>query len=341
MALNILRKIGTYVFVLLGLSVLIFTISRIAPGDPARIALGARAPEETVQALRVQMNLDRPYYVQYVLWLRDALRLDLGESLQTRLPVSTDIRRLLPATLELVFLAAVWMIFFGLLLGILAAKFTGTWLDGIIRILSYLGVVAPAIVWSIILMLLFAYLIPIFPSTGRLSLGMPPPEMVTGMYTVDFLIAGNFAGFLDALRHLFLPAIGLTFGGIAQGARITRGTMVENGQKDYILAERAYGIPEYKMLTKYWLKPSLIPTVSVTSLDIASMFGGAFLVEQLFNYPGLARYGMQAVLNKDLNAIAGVAMVLGLVFIIVNIIIDFIVSRLDPRVRLQGGSGGE
>jgi peptide/nickel transport system permease protein len=332
-----LKRLGTYLLVLLGLSVLIFTISRVAPGDPARIALGPRAPESVVQALREKMNLDKPYVVQYFLWLKDAVQLDLGDSLQSRRPVIQDIRQYLPATLEVVIIAAVWMIFCGLMLGILAAKFTGTWLDGIIRVFSYLGVVAPAFVWSIILMLLFAYIIPIFPSTGRVSLSMAPPKSITGMYTIDYLLAGNIKGFKDALMHLILPAIGLTFGGIAQSARITRGTMVENSLKDYILAQRAYGIPERKMLFKYWLKPSLIPTVSVTSLDIASMFGGAFLVEQLYNYPGLARYGMQAVLNKDLNAIAGVAMVLGCVFMIVNIIIDFVVARLDPRVRMSGG----
>jgi len=323
--------------VLLGLSVLIFVISRVAPGDPARIALGPRAPESVVQALREKMNLDKPFVVQYFLWLKAALRLDLGDSLQSRRPVIQDIREYLPATLEVVSIAAVWMILFGLLLGVLAAKFTGTWLDGIIRVFSYLGVVAPAFVWSIILMLLFAYVVPIFPSTGRVGLSTPLPKTITGMYTIDYLLAGDFRGFKDAFTHLVLPAIGLTFGGIAQSARITRGTMVENSLKDYILAQRAYGIPERKMLFKYWLKPSLIPTVSVTSLDIASMFGGAFLVEQLYNYPGLARYGMQAVLNKDLNAIAGVAMVLGCVFIVVNIVIDIVVARLDPRVRLSGG----
>ena len=335
MLLKIVQKIATYVLVLVGLSILIFIISRVAPGDPARIALGPRAPEETVQALREKMNLDKPVVVQYLLWLRDALRLDLGDSLQTRGPVTKDIEKYLPATLEIVIFASVWMVFFGLLLGILAAKFTGTWLDGIIRVFSYLGVVAPSFVWSINLMLLFAYVLPIFPSTGRISMGMAPPATITGMYTIDYLLQGDWAGFKDAFSHLVLPAIGLTFGGIAQSARITRGTMVENSLKDYILAERAYGIPESKMLTKYWLRPSLIPTVSVTSLDIASMFGGAFLVEQLYNYPGLARYGMQAVLNKDLNAIAGVAMVLGCVFILVNIIIDFVVARLDPRVRMS------
>ncbi len=336
--IRVLRKMATYIFVLLGLSILIFCISRVMPGDPARLALGPRAPEETVQALREEMHLDEPYITQYFLWLKGAIRLDLGNSLQTRGPVAEDIAKYLPATMEVVLFAAVWMVFFGLLLGIISTKFTGTWLDGVIRVISYLGVVAPAFVWAIILMLLFCYMIPLFPSTGRITLGMAAPATITGMYTLDYLLQGNIAGFKDAFHHLMLPAISLCFGGIAQSARITRGTMIENGVKDYILAERAYGIPENVMLFKYWLKPSLIPTVTVTSLDIASIFGGAFLVENLFNYPGLARYGYTAILNKDINAIAGVVMVLGLVFILVNILIDIIVAWLDPRVRLMGGS---
>lgn len=336
--LGVLKKAATYIFVLLGLSILIFCISRVMPGDPARLALGARAPEETVQALREEMNLDKPYVTQYFIWLKGAIKMDLGKSLQTRSPVSEDIAKYLPATLEIVLFAAICMVFFGLLLGIISTKFTGTWLDGIIRVISYLGVVAPAFVWAIILMLLFCYVMPVFPSTGRITLGMASPKTVTGMYTLDYLLEGNIEGFRNALQHLVLPAISLCFGGIAQSARITRGTMIENGSKDYILAEKAYGIPENKMLFKYWLKPSLIPTVSVTSLDIASIFGGAFLVENLFNYPGLARYGYMAVLNKDINAIAGVAMILGLVFIFVNIIIDIIVAWLDPKVLLMGGN---
>lgn len=335
MVLKLLRRIGAYMLVLLGLSMLVFLLSRVAPGDPARMALGPRAPESTVQALRERMNLDKPIPVQYILWLRDAVRFDFGDSLQTRGPVLRDIAKYLPASLELVFLAGLIMISLGLLLGILSAKFTGTWFDGAVRVFSYLGVCAPAFVWSLILMLLFAHVWPLFPSSGRISLTMTPPQTITGMYTVDYLLQGNWAGFKDALYHLILPAVGLTFGGIAQSARITRGTMVENSMKDYILAERAYGIPENKLLTKYWLKPSLIPTVSILSLDIAGIIGGAFLIEQLYNYPGFSRYGIQAVLNKDLNAIAGVAMVLGCLFIVVNVVIDFVVACLDPRIRLS------
>lgn len=337
MLINWLKKIGTYLLVLVGLSILVFIIGRVIPGDPARQALGPRAPEEVVQALREEMNLDKPYVTQYFLWLKGAVKLDLGKSLMTRRPVMTDIKEFLPATLEIVGISAFLMALGGIFLGIISTKYSNSWLDGVIRVISYLGIVSPAFVWAIIFMLIFGYNIPIFPTTGRIGLTITAPPTVTGMYTIDFLLNGDIVGFKDALSHLVLPAIALMLGGLAQAARITRSSMTENSVKDYILAEQAYGIPERKILFKYLLKPSLIPTVSVLSLDMASLFGSAFLVEQLFNYPGLSRYGMQAMLNKDLNAISAVVMILGIVFIIVNILIDIVVAYLDPRVRLMGG----
>lgn len=337
MLLTIFKRLGPYLLVLLGLSILVFVIGRVIPGDPARQALGPRAPEATVQALREEMNLDKPIVVQYGLWLKGAVRLDLGRSLLTRRPVIEDIKQYLPATLEIVLVSALFMVFGGILMGILATKYANTWFDGVIRVLSYLGIVSPAFVWAIIFVLLFGYVFPIFPTTGRLSMTMAAPPNVTGMYTFDFLLNGNFAGFKDALSHLLLPAFALMLGGMAQAARITRSSMTDNASKDFILAKKAYGVPEKEVLFKYLLKPSLIPTVSVLSLDIAALFGNAFLVEQLFNYPGLSRYGMQAMLNKDLNAISAVVMILGVVFILVNIIIDVVVAYLDPRVRLMGG----
>jgi peptide/nickel transport system permease protein len=332
------KKIFTYLLVLVGLSILVFIIGRVIPGDPARQALGPRVPEETVQALRVEMSLDKPYPVQYLRWLSGAVRLDLGRSLLTRRPVISDIRDYLPATLEIVIISAFFMILGGILLGILATKFANSFLDGAIRVFSYLGIVSPAFVWAIIFILLFGYVFPVFPTTGRITMGIPAPFRVTGMYTLDYLLAGNFRGFANAMSHLILPAIALMLGGMSQAARLTRTTMLENSTKDYILAEQAYGVPMGKIFFVYLLKPSLIPTVSVLSLDVAALFGNAFLVEQLFNYPGLSRYGMQAMLNKDLNAISAVVMILGIVFILVNIVIDLIVSYLDPRIRLSGGS---
>lgn len=333
-----LKKVSTYLFVLVGLSILIFIIARVVPGDPARLALGPRTPEVTVQKLRQEMNLDEPIYLQYVLWVKGVLHGDFGKSLITRRPVIKDIKEFLPATLEMVMLSALFMIVGGITLGILSAKFSDTWLDGVIRIISYLGIVAPAFVWAIIFMLVFGYLFPIFPITGRLSYGIIEPKFITGMYMIDGLLSGSLNTVKDAFMHLLLPALSLCLGGLAQAARITRASMTDNMSKDYVSAQKAYGIPERVILFKYLLKPSLIPTISVLGLDIAALFGNAFLVELIFNFSGLSKYGIQAMLNKDINVISAVVMILGLVFISVNIVIDIIVAFLDPRIRLMGRS---
>ena len=332
----ILKKIAIYAFVLIGLSILIFVIGRVVPGDPARLALGPRTPEDVVQNLREEMNLDKPIYEQYILWLRGVLKGDLGNSLMTRRPVMTDLKEFLPATMEVALISALLMIFIGIFLGILSTKYNNTALDGVIRVFSYLGVASPAFVWATIFIFLFGFVWPILPTMGRLSYGVDAPQYITGMYTIDAVVTGDFATAVDAFKHLILPAVALSLGGLAQAARITRSTMVDNSEKDFILAEKAYGVPEKKILFKYLLKPSLIPTVTVLALDIAALFGNAFLVELIFNYPGMSKYGINAMTNKDLNSISAVVMVLGLIFITVNIIIDVLVTILDPRVKLMG-----
>lgn len=332
----LLKKIMVYIFVLLGLSVLIFVIGRVVPGDPARLALGPRTPEEVVQNLREEMNLDKPIHQQYILWLKGVVHGDLGNSLITRRPVMTDLKEFLPATMEVAIISALLMIFFGIFLGILSTKYNNTAVDGIIRVFSYLGVASPAFVWATIFIFVFGFMWPVLPTMGRLSYGIQAPEGITGMYTLDSIIAGDFATAADAFKHLILPAVALSLGGLAQAARITRSTMVDNSEKDYILAEKAYGVSEKRILFKYLLKPSLIPTVTVLALDIAALFGNAFLVELIFNYPGMSKYGINAMVNKDLNAISAVVMVLGLTFIIVNVAIDVLVTVLDPRVKLMG-----
>lgn len=156
------------------------------------------------------------------------------------------------------------------------------------------------------------------------------------MYTVDALLTGNFEVFWDALHHLFLPALALAMGSLAQEARLTRSSMSDNLNKDCIASARALGISEGLIMRRYLLKPSLIPVVSILGLDFAAGIGNAFLVELIFNWPGISRYGMNAMLSKDLNAISGVIISLGLIFIIVNILVDIIVAQLDPRIRLRG-----
>lgn len=334
----ILRRLAISIFVLFGLSILIFLIARIVPGDPARMALGPRAPVDVVERLRQQMHLDRPLLQQYGLWLWEVAHGNLGDSLVTRRPVRQDIREFFPATLELVGLTALFIIVAGISLGVISARYANTWFDNVVRLFSYLGIVTPAFAWAVILMLLFGFVWHIFPTYGRLTEGVIPPSTITGMYTVDSLLNGRFDLFWDAVMHLILPAIALALPPMSQAARITRSSMADNQNKDCIASMIAYGVPNRVVTGKYLLKPSLISPITVMALDIAATFGYAFMVEKIFGFPGLARYGIQVMLNKDVNAIVGVVMVLGVVFITLNIVVDIIVAYLDPRIRLLGRS---
>jgi len=322
-------------FVLLGLSMVIFLIARVMPGDPARMAVGSRAPQWVVDRLREQMHLNQPIYIQYGYWLGDALKGDFGLSLVTQRSVTKDVFEFFPASLELVLFSGVLSSFGGIGLGILSARYKDTWIDNFVRLFSYVGIVTPSFVFAILFILLFGFTLNWLPIIGRVSENVHLPPFVTGLVTVDALLAGQFSTFVDAIRHLLLPSLALAMGSIAQEARITRSSMADNLGKDYISAERALGIPENVVMGRFLLKPSLIPTISILGLDIASTFSVAFLVELIFNWPGIARYGMSSMLNKDLNSISAVILVLGTVFVIVNIIVDIVVAKLDPRIRLS------
>ena len=335
----LLRRLSLSIFVIFGLSILIFVIARVVPGEPARMALGPQAPEAVVEKLRQEMHLDKSLLEQYFIWVKDAFSGNFGRSLITKRLVLEDIKEYLPATMELVIFAGILMVIFAILLGTLAARYKDTWVDGLIRVSSYFGIAIPAFVAAIFFMLLFGYYWPILPVLGRLSSGITPPANITGLLTLDSLIQGNFVAFWDAFKHLILPSVALSLGAIFQEARITRSAMVDNMRKDFLSAERGYGIPERVIMFKYLLKPSLIPTVSIMGLDFAFLFGNAFLVETIFNWPGISRYGINAMLNKDLSAISAVVIIFGTIFVVVNIIVDIIVAFLDPRVRLSTSRG--
>jgi peptide/nickel transport system permease protein len=331
----IARRLLYAILVLLGLSVVIFVIARIMPGDPARMAVGMQAPQWVVDRLREQMHLTKPLPEQYYYWLRDALHGDFGLSLVTQRPVMSDIFEFFPASLELVLCSGILAALGGIGLGVISARRKDTWVDSLVRVFSYMGVVTPSFVFAILFILLFGWILHLFPVIGRLSEQIPAPARITGLVTVDSLLAGRLDAFVDALHHLVLPALALAMGSIAQESRITRSSMADNLGKDYITSARALGVSERVVMGRFLLKPSLIPTVSILGLDIASLFSIAFLVELIFNWPGLARYGLSAMLHKDLNAISAVILVLGAVFAFVNIVVDLIVARLDPRIRLN------
>ncbi|MEQ3216779.1 ABC transporter permease [Hominifimenecus microfluidus] len=330
----VLKRLLQSIIVLLGLSVLIFCIARVIPGDTATMALGSTASEEAKENYREQHHLNDPLPIQYMYWIRDAVQGNFGNSTQTKRAVSDDIADFLPATLELILFAAVLEIVCGIGLGVACARRSGGILDNTIRVTSYLGIATPSYVWAIFFMLIFCFWIPILPTIGRISSGMPKISTITGFYIIDGLLTGNPAVSWDAFKHLIMPGTALALTGIAQSARITRSSMLDNMSKDFVGAEISSGIPMKKVMWQYVLRPSATPSVSIIALDIAAMLGNAFVVEQVFSYPGISKYCLNAILNKDLNAIVGVVMVIGVAFLVVNILVDIISGFLDPRNRL-------
>lgn len=333
----IMKRFTQSIIVLVGLSILIFALTRLMPGDPARLALGPRAPEWAVEQLRDEMYLNEPLYIQYKYWAKGALRGNLGISLVTRRPVAQDIKEFFPASLELALFTGIFVGIMGALMGSMSGWYNNTWIDNVIRVIAYIGVVTPPFVWAIFLILVFSYFLELLPTIGRLTAGIIVPPKITGLVTIDALFAGRLDVFFDALKHLILPVLSLSLGPLSQEARITRASVVANINKDFILNAKICGISERKIFFKYLLKPSLIPTISVLGLDFAGIFAFAFLVEKIFDWPGLSRYCMIALLKKDFSAIVGTILVLGIVFTVVNIVVDLIISFLDPRIDLERG----
>jgi peptide/nickel transport system permease protein len=330
----ILRRLGSALLVLIGVSMLIFAIARVMPGDPARIALGPNASAEQVEALRRARHLDRPLPQQYFFFVASLAHGDLGRSLYTNRPVLQDIAQFLPASLELVLAAGLMMVLAGLPLGVVAARFAGRAPDHLARLVSLLGVCTPAFVWGVIFQLCFAYVLPLFPIEGRLSQALAPPAARTGFYTLDALLALNGAAFGDALHHLVLPAAALALAGIGQTARLTRSSMIETYRRPYTEMARAYGFPEHRIAHRYAFRPALIPTLTVLGLDVASLLANAFLVESVFAWPGLSRYGVDVILHKDLDAIVGTVLIISAGFLCANVMVDILVALIDPRIRL-------
>jgi len=331
----ILKRTGFIIFSLIGLSVLVFVLARVLPGDPARMAAGPRASEAVVEQIRKQLRFDRPIYEQYFFWLNDLLHGDLGYSLVTRRSITADVLEYLPTSLELILLAAVFEIAGSFILGVVAGRYSYKWPDNVVRLASYIGISIPAFVMAILLQLIFTWNLKLFPTSGMLSQGLTTPPVVTGMLTLDALIAGKFDVFANAMWHMVLPAMALCLGGMLQDARIIRSGMVENKDKDYILMATSQGLPERQVMFKYLLKPSLIPAVTVMGLDIAALMANAFLVETVFNWPGFSRFGITLMMNKDLNGIVALVLVMGVIYAIANIVVDILVAYLDPRIRLM------
>ena len=331
----LLRRALHIIPVLFGLSVLVFVIARVMPGDPVRMALGPEATQAQIERLREQMGLDQPLHIQYVRWLAGVLRGDFGQSLRTNRNVADDLRDFFPATLELVLVAMGFAIAVGVPLGVQAAVNKDGWADQISRVLALSGVALPRFWLGILFQLVFAFYLGWLPTIGRAS---QPPETITGLYLLDSVLTRDWRAFWDSLRHIVLPALTLSLATLGQIMRLVRASMIDQTRQDYIMAARAYGLPPGLITYKYMLKNAFTSALTVIGLTFGFLLGNAFLVEAVFGWPGMAQYGVQAILYKDFNAIVAVTMVVGVAYVLSNFVIDLLYGYLDPRIKQGGGS---
>jgi peptide/nickel transport system permease protein len=332
----LIKRVLWSVLVLVGLSMVIFVIARVVPGDPARMALGPRATPEQVATMQAELGLDQPILQQYALFIEGLTSGDLGKSLLTERPVNDDIRETFAATFELVLCTMILAMGFGVPLGMIAAYWKDKWPDTAVRFFAIFAAVTPSFFLALLLQILAGYVLHLLPTTGRLPNSMEFEASWTGLLLIDSLISGRLDVFGEALRHLLLPALALAAATMGQMARLTRASMIDVSRQDYIEAARAFGIPEWLRVTKYMLRPSFVPPLTIMGLEFASLIGGAFVVEMVFAWPGMAAYGIRTILQKDLNAVMGVVMVSGVFFVLVNLAIDVLVGFVDPRVRIRG-----
>ncbi len=249
---------------------------------------------------------------------------DFGESQYSHRPVGLDIAQRLPATLELTFSALLIAVFLGVPLGVVAAVYHNRWPDFLLRVFSVTGIAVAAFWFAIMLQLLFAMELDWLPLRGDLSSTMPPPDRVTGSLILDCLIAGRWEAFGDALRHLVLPAVTLSLGGLATITRFTRAGVLETMQKDFVLYERAVGYPRLRLIWIYVLRNSVIAAVTQIGLLFGALIAGAVVVEAIFDWPGIGNYAVQAILTADYKVMLAVTLLIGVVYTVVNILTDLV-----------------
>jgi len=334
--LFLVKRVLWSLLVLFGLSVVIFTIARGIPGDPARMALGPAGSHEQVADLRTKMGLDRPLIEQYGLFLTGLAQGDLGRSLLTERSVNADIRDTFAATFELVLATVTLAFIFGTPLGMAAAYWKDRWPDNTIRMFALVSAVTPTFLIALLLQILAGYVLHILPTTGRIMPGMGFSADITGLLTIDALLQGRLDVFGQALRHLLLPSIALASTALGQITLTTRASMIDVSNQDYMEAGRAFGVPERIRVAKYMLRPAFVPPLTILGLTFAALIGNAFVVEMIFSWPGMAAYGVRTIMQKDLNAVMGVVMVSGVFYVMVNLAIDILVGIVDPRVRIRG-----
>jgi peptide/nickel transport system permease protein len=313
-------------------------VARVVPSDPAAAWVGAHPTQEQIAKARELLGLDRPLYEQYLRYMGDLLRGDLGNSVRTHQAVATDLKTFLPATLELVLAAMLIAVVIGLPLGVLSGARKGSSLDHGTRLISVGGVSMPTFWLGLIFQLIFFSWLGILPLGGRTSTEVAlfhPVQQITGFHLIDTAITGNWVAFKDALLHLILPAITLATFAIGLTIRMTRSTMIEVLNEKFILAARAAGIPEREVLFVLTLKNAIVPTLVLLGLTFVYSLTGAIPVEVIFSWPGLGTYVTDAVLSLDFPVIVSVTLVVTVFYVLVNLLLDLTQTMIDPRISLR------
>lgn len=334
----ILRRLITSIFVLLGVSVITFFIARVVPNDAAAMYIGPKARQEDIDRVTKQLGLDKPLPMQYLIYMQELSRGDLGTSIATKRPVLQELTGRLPATLELLLFGMFLSAIIGVPLGVLSAQAQGKLPDVAVRALSIIGVSMPAFFLGLILQIIFFRNLELLPLAGRVDADLrftAPLTKITDFILLDSFLTSNWVTLKDAFLHLILPAVTLSAYPTGLIARMTRAAMLETLEQDYIRTAKAYGIKQRVIIYLYALKNAISPTLTVLGLTFAFALTGTFFVEIIFNWPGLGLFTVRSLLSLDYPAIMGMTLFGATGYVLINLIVDVLQAWVDPRISLK------
>jgi len=330
----IIRRIFILVPTLLGISIIVFFMLRITPGDPAELLLGERATEEALVQIREHLGLNEPLHVQYGLFLKRLMKGDLGETIWSRQKVWIEIKERFPATIELTVAALFISCFLGIIFGIISATRQYSIFDYLSMLGALIGVSMPIFWLGLVFMMIFSVHLGWLPLSGRLSIGIDL-EVITNFYILDAILTHNWIALKDALWHLIMPAVTLSSIPMAIVARMTRSSMLEVLRQDYIKTAKAKGLSRFTVTFKHALRNALIPVVTTIGLQFGVALGGAILTETIFAWPGVGKWMFDAVMKRDYMVIQGGTLVIAALFVVVNLVVDVLYAVINPRISVQ------
>lgn len=330
----ILRRILILIPTLLGVSVIVFLMLHITPGDPAELLLGERATPEALHQMREHLGLNRPLLEQYGMFMQRLMRGDLGETIWTRQKVWIEVKQRFPATMELSVVALLISCTLGITLGIVSATKQYSIFDYASMLGALAGVSMPIFWLGLVFMLIFSLNLGWLPMSGRLSVGVDL-EVVTNFYILDALLTRNLEALRDALWHITLPAVTLSTIPMAIVARMTRSAMLEVLRQDYIKTAKAKGLSGFKVTYKHALRNALIPVITTIGLQFGVMLGGAILTETIFAWPGVGKWMYDAVMQRDYMVIQGGVLFIAGLFVVINLCVDVLYAVINPRISVR------